>query len=36
MGDERADEYGARNVVAGELVVRLRPERVVSALDLAD
>jgi PPOX class probable F420-dependent enzyme len=36
MGDERADEYGARNGVAGELVVRLRPERVVSALDLAD
>jgi hypothetical protein len=36
MGDDRAEEYGARNGVAGELVVRLRPERVVSALDLAD
>jgi hypothetical protein len=36
MGTERAEEYGARNGVAGELVVRLRPERVVSAQDLAD
>jgi PPOX class probable F420-dependent enzyme len=36
MGEERAEEYGARNGVAGELVVRLRPERVVSARDLAD
>jgi hypothetical protein len=36
MGEERAEEYGARNGVAGELVVRLRPERVVSAMDLAE
>ena len=36
MGPERAEEYGARNGVAGELVVRLRPERVVSAQDLTD
>ena len=36
MGAERAEEFGARNGVPGELVVRLRPERVVSALDLAD
>ncbi len=36
MGPERAEEYGARNGVAGELVVRLRAERTVSALDLAD
>ena len=36
MGPARAGEYGARNGVAGELVVRLRPERVVSARDLAD
>jgi PPOX class probable F420-dependent enzyme len=36
MGQERAEEYGARNGVAGELVARLRPERVVSASDLAD
>jgi len=36
MGLGRADEYGARNGVAGELLVRLRPDRVVSAADLAD
>jgi PPOX class probable F420-dependent enzyme len=36
MGPERAQEYGARNGVPGELVVRLRPQQVVSALDLAD
>ncbi len=36
MGAERAEEYGARNGVAGELVVRLRPERIVSAFNTAD
>ncbi len=36
MGAERAEEYGARNGVPGELVVRLRPTRVTSARDLAD
>jgi PPOX class probable F420-dependent enzyme len=36
MGPDRAEEYGARNGAPGELVVRLRPQRVVSALDLAD
>jgi PPOX class probable F420-dependent enzyme len=36
MGPARAEEYRDRNGVAGELVVRLRPERVVSAQDLAD
>jgi PPOX class probable F420-dependent enzyme len=36
MGTDRAEEYGARNGVAGELVVRLRPEHVVSSADLAD
>ncbi len=35
MGPERAAEYGERNGVAGELLVRLRPERVSSGLDLA-
>ncbi len=35
-GAERAEEFGARNGVPGELVVRLRPAHVVSALDLAD
>lgn len=36
MGAERAEEYGARNGVPGELVVRLRVERTVSARDVAD
>jgi PPOX class probable F420-dependent enzyme len=36
MGADRAEEYGARNGVPGEMVVCLRPAHVVSALDLAD
>ena len=36
MGPERAEEYGSRNGVSGEWVVRLRPDNVVSALNLAD
>ena len=36
MGADRAEEYGARNGVAGELVVRVRPAHIVSAFDLAD
>ena len=36
MGADRADEYGQRNGVPGELVVRLTPEKVVSASDVAD
>jgi hypothetical protein len=36
MGDHRAAEYGDRNGVPGELLVRLTPERVVSARDVAD
>jgi len=36
MGPERAEEYGSRNGVPGEWVVRLRPTRVVSAFNLAD
>jgi PPOX class probable F420-dependent enzyme len=36
MGDERADEYGARNGVPGELLVRLTPVRIISAFDVAD
>jgi hypothetical protein len=35
MGEERAEEYGARNGVEGELLVRLRPHRIVSAFELA-
>lgn len=36
MGPDRAEEYGRRNGVPGELVVRLRPTRVVKAFDLAE
>ena len=36
MGADRTDEYGERNGVPGELVVRLTPEKVVSAFDVAD
>lgn len=36
MGDQRTEEYGARNGGAGELVVRLTPHKVVSAADVAD
>ena len=36
MGPERADEYGARNGVPGEVLVRVTPGQVVSAVDLAD
>ncbi len=35
MGEDRAAAYGARNAVPGELLCRLRPERVVSARDVA-
>jgi PPOX class probable F420-dependent enzyme len=34
MGAERADEFGKRNSVPGELVVRLRPVKVVAGFDL--
>ena len=36
MGADRADEFGARNGVPGELVARLTPERVIAAFDVAD
>ena len=36
MGADRAEAYGARNGVPGELVVRLRPGRVTSARDVAE
>lgn len=35
MGADRADEFGRRNAVPGELLVRLRPERVIAAADVA-
>jgi PPOX class probable F420-dependent enzyme len=36
MGAARAEEYGARNGVAGELLARLTPTHWTSAADLAD
>jgi len=33
---DRAEEFGARNGVEGELVVRLHPDRIISAADVAD
>jgi PPOX class probable F420-dependent enzyme len=34
MGADRAEEFGKRNGVPGELVVRLRPTRVLADLDM--
>jgi PPOX class probable F420-dependent enzyme len=36
MGADRAEEYGARNGVPGELLVRVRPKRVIGEFDLAN
>lgn len=36
MGADRAEEFGARNGVPGELLVRLHPTRVIAAFDIAD
>ncbi|MEU7154299.1 PPOX class F420-dependent oxidoreductase [Streptomyces sp. NPDC045470] len=35
MGEDRAEEYGARNGVPGELLVRVRISKVVAVADLA-
>lgn len=35
MGEDRAEEFGRRNGVPGELVVRIRPTKVNKAFDLA-
>jgi PPOX class probable F420-dependent enzyme len=35
MGVDRAEEFGRRNAVPGELLVRLRPERVIARADVA-
>jgi PPOX class probable F420-dependent enzyme len=35
MGADRAWEFGRRNAVPGELLVRLRPDRVIATADLA-
>ena len=36
MGDERAEEFGRRNAAPSEILVRVRPSRVVAQVDLAD
>ena len=36
MGDGRAKAFGRRNAVPGELLVRLRPTRIVGMADIAD
>jgi PPOX class probable F420-dependent enzyme len=36
MGAHRAKEFGRRNAVSGELVVRVRPTKVNSAFNIAD
>lgn len=36
MGAHRATEFGRRNAVAGELVVRVRPTKVNAAFNIAD
>ena len=35
MGADRAEEYGKRNAVLGELVVRVRPVKVVAHMNVA-
>jgi PPOX class probable F420-dependent enzyme len=35
MGANQAEEFGRRNAVPGELLVRLRPERVIAEADVA-
>lgn len=36
MGVDRADEFGERNGVPGELLVRLHPTKITAAFDIAD
>lgn len=36
MGTHRAHEFGRRNAVPGELMVRVRPTKVISAFNIAD
>jgi hypothetical protein len=35
MGAARAEEYGRRNATPEELLVRVHPERIVAARDIA-
>ena len=34
MGEDRAEEFGARNGIAGELAVRLRPSKVIAHFNM--
>jgi PPOX class probable F420-dependent enzyme len=36
MGADRAEEFGRRNAVPGELAVRLRPTKVIAGFDISD
>ncbi|OSC41690.1 PPOX class F420-dependent oxidoreductase [Mycobacterium decipiens] len=36
MGADRADEFGRRNAVPGEVAVRVRPTKVISAFNISD
>jgi PPOX class probable F420-dependent enzyme len=36
MGEDKADQYGRRNAVPGELVVRITPSKVIASFDVAD
>ena len=36
MGADRADEFGRRNAVPGELVVRIKPTKVLKAFNVAE
>ena len=36
MGADRADEFGRRNAVPGEVAVRVRPTKVISGFDISD
>ncbi len=36
MGEEQAEAYGARNAVPGELLVRVKPTKIVAVKGVAD
>jgi PPOX class probable F420-dependent enzyme len=36
MGDDRAEEFGRRNAAPSEMLVRVRPHRVIAQVELAD
>ena len=36
MGEDKAEEYGRRNAVPGELLVRLRPMRITALAAISD